>query len=284
MGYFVDADGTVRSEESVRKEIEENVRKVNGLSSSKKREKKKNKIDVKKNVTTTELKGTQQKGEVRTYCPVCCKWISGSMIAHMNAHTLIYEIKHKERQEKKRKVVVRSISIEKSENEKLQQNKHKPPTKPYVSKKEFLEKFFGNKKAGFSITIEKLNEIYEAAGGTGKFKKKTLLHHLKFVSLKKELELKFCENGIISSRLKEAKNKSGYSFHKTDSALKKKSGSKKRKHKSKTYQNNKKQSLYTATIADITGYDTHYANKGDWRFRDSNGQFGSTPLYDDYDN
>lgn len=31
MGYFIEADGTVRSEKSVREEVEENLKKVNNL-------------------------------------------------------------------------------------------------------------------------------------------------------------------------------------------------------------------------------------------------------------
>lgn len=121
-------------------------------------------------------------------------------------------------------------------------------------------------------------------------KRKNFLLLLKlFASSRKELKFNK-EDGITSVLVNKKKDKSNHFYDKTDFVLKKKKNkyfgsqkNKKRKNK-KTYQYKKEQNLYTATIADITGYDTHYANKGDYRFRDSNGQFGSTPFYDDYDN
>lgn len=204
------------------------------------------------------------------------------MISHMNIHILIYELKCKERQKKEaRKVVVRSVSIEKTENKKLQ-------IKLFLtSELKILENFFKNKRAGFAIAIEQLYGMYKSLGG--KCKRKNFLRLLKlFVSSKKEL--KFNGDGIITVLFYKKKDEGNHFYDKTDFVLKKKKNkyfgsqkNKRRKNKSKIYQYKKERNPYTTTIADITGYDTHYANKGDYRFRDSNGQFGSTPLYDDYD-
>ena len=51
--------------------------------------------------------------------------------------------------------------------------------------------------------------------------------------------------------------------------------------KNKTVSNNR--SSKKVYGSNIEFDDTYYANKGDYQFRDD-GRFGSTPLYDDYDN
>lgn len=62
MGYFIEADGTVRSEKSVREEVEENLKKVNNLPlSSEEKEKRQLEANIKKNIVTTEFTGIQQK-------------------------------------------------------------------------------------------------------------------------------------------------------------------------------------------------------------------------------
>lgn len=62
MGYFIEADGTVRSEKSVREEVEENLKKVNNLPlSSGEKEERQFEANIKKNIVTTEFTGIQQK-------------------------------------------------------------------------------------------------------------------------------------------------------------------------------------------------------------------------------
>lgn len=65
MGYFIEADGTVRSEKSVREEVEENLKKVNNLPlSSGEKEERQLEANIKKNIVTTEFTGIQKRGKV----------------------------------------------------------------------------------------------------------------------------------------------------------------------------------------------------------------------------
>lgn len=82
------------------------------------------------------------------------------MIAHMNTYIVIDELKCKERQKKEaQKVVVRSVSIEKTKNKEAQM-------KLFLAfELKILEKFFKNKRAGFVIAIEQLYGMYKSLGG-----------------------------------------------------------------------------------------------------------------------
>lgn len=80
MGYFVDADGTVRSEESVRKEVEENIRETSVDSYVSSRSKDDSQLVFYKNgykkiniESTAENSETVIKGNDLDFprCPIC---------------------------------------------------------------------------------------------------------------------------------------------------------------------------------------------------------------------
>lgn len=133
--------------------------------------------------------------------------------------------------------------------------------------RKFIVEYFKDKENDSEITAEQLNDAYIQAGGKGKITAGTLRLLSNFmnpedlcvkIETEKQHNVKHRKNNVENNDRKERRTS-------------------KEKYKDR-------QDYFTATVADIIGTDTNYANKGDWRFRDNSGQFGSTPLYDDYDN
>lgn len=148
--------------------------------------------------------------------------------------------------------------------------------------RQFLYEYFKDKEKGFMIKIDDIERQWRTSSGLDCDIKKSSWKYLKLFLKKRALVLRITRGYvllILTSEPEYINRKSDFFskrqfFYKTD-----KHSVTKRASQSKSSSNN----AYTATIADITGRDTGYANKGDYRFRES-GRFGSTPLYDDYDN
>lgn len=350
MGYFVEADGTVRSEESVKKEINENIRKVNNAASFlEETEREKLKANVKRNIVTPKPIRAQQKRETRSYCPVCDKWISGSMSEHMKVHMQLkyfpcpycrqptayatdrQKLSHVN-EERKRSINLHLerhskfisefcgtnrerlnkcrehcegllLSWEKDSKgktaaefleliatdkglERSVLSKEKQESLE-ESQKKFLVEYFKDKPSGFKANGRNIEKLWQEENGLKNGFAKEALSYLESYLKKRGLFLRVKKALVIVCSIKakkRGKNKRGHAeINNNTEFISRKKKNRKHSRSSKTYQNEKRQNPYTATIADITGRDTYYANKGDYRFRDSNGQFGSTPLYDDYD-
>lgn len=163
--------------------------------------------------------------------------------------------------------------------------------KKLLSQRQFLYEYFSGKKPGFKANITDMTEQWKASSGyEGGIKKVSWIY----------LEIFLAKHGLKSETSRgyitlESTVKQEETTMKSNVAPASLSGLKNRAASRKTGATDKNRSIktgrrekvfssiYTATIADITGRDTGYANKGDYRFREA-GRFGSTPLYDDYDN
>lgn len=278
MGYFVDADGTVRSEESVRKEIEENVREASVDSYVPPDSKNDSQFVFYKNgykKINIDSAAGKYKANIRgndldfPRCPICSAKIPiGEIREHITQHK---KLEQKEKLEQQRAA--------KKQNEPVPKRKH--VSRNHVSTKKhkilffqriFLKKYFTDKGEGFCAKISAINDEWQIWSGTRSMLRKQAWGSLRSFLTKRKQTL-IIENQQIKI-ISDPKPHRLFTLEKLNHTEREKEPEKKRK----------STGSYTATIADITGYDTHYANKGDWRFRDSNGQFGSTPLYDDYDN
>ena len=162
--------------------------------------------------------------------------------------------------------------------------------------KDFLVSFFTEKKAEVTFSMSYIMEQYHQAGGHFSEIRKKSWEHLGNILAEKKLKILREDNTVTivncvsdqemkENSKKENRKKEIIAEHILNGLRERQRANKRNKRNKRNMKKERRRETDTMPNAseNLTGRDNQFANKGDYLFRE-HGKFGSTPLYDDYDN